>query len=123
MTRLLRHTLINWIALLALLFGALAPVLSHAFVKAAPQAVEFPVCSAAGHSQDDANITGADPDANPFPHCPFCSDGHHAPGLQPQTPPALVAIGGHLLPSLFYQAPEPLFHWAATRSRAPPVLS
>ncbi|MFC5458235.1 DUF2946 domain-containing protein [Massilia niabensis] len=122
MTRLLRHALINWIACLTILFGTLAPSLSHA-VHTPPEAVDFPVCHAAGHTATEVNATGVDLGVDPVKHCPFCSDGHHAPDLLPQTSARLAAVGGAVFPSLFYRAPEPLFHWAATRSRAPPVVS
>ena len=123
MTRL-RHALTTWIALFALLFGALAPTLSHAFAPAAAQPFEFPICSAVGHTA--ANVPASTlPELghDPFKHCPYCADQHHAPGLLPQTPAALVLVGSPILPSLFYQAPAPLFHWAASRSRGPPALS
>lgn len=126
MHRLRRHLLTSWIACLAILFGALAPAVSHAFTRAAPQEMRFPVCSALGHTADitiELAPAGIDPGATPFKHCPFCVDQHHAPGLLPQAPAVLAAVGGAVLPTLFYQAPEPLFPWAATRSRAPPAVS
>jgi hypothetical protein len=123
MTRIVRHALTSWIAMLAILFGALAPTLSHAFVRADAQALAFPVCSAAGHAVPDVKNTGIDLGVDPFKHCPFCADQHHAPGLLPQSPATMLVIGSPVLPSLFYQAPEPLFHWAATRSRGPPLVS
>jgi hypothetical protein len=123
MNRLRRHVLTSWIACLAILFGALAPTLSHAVDRAAPQVIVFPICSAAGHTMADIGLADAGLGTDPLRHCPFCVDQHHAPGLLPQTPAALAAVGGAVLPLLFYQAPEPLFHWAATRSRAPPRIS
>ncbi len=109
---------------MAFLFGALAPTLAHAFVRTAGQAIDFPICSAVGHTAADVQPAGLpDLGADPFKHCPYCADQHHVPGLLPQAPAVLVAIGGPVLPSLFYHAPEPLFHWAATRSRAPPAVS
>ena len=123
MTRIFRHALTTWIALLALLFGALAPTLSHAFTRAGTQTLEFPICSAVGHTLADVKSNTIDLGPDPFKHCPYCADQHHAPGLLAQTPAALVAIGGAVLPSLFYAAPAPLFHWAAPQSRAPPAVS
>ena len=122
MNRPIRHVLTSWIACLALLFGTLAPALSHAFVSA-PQVLDFPVCRAPGHAAPDATPADAGPGATSFKHCPFCTDGHHAPGLLPQASAALVAVGGPVPPSLFYKAPEPLFHWAAPGSRGPPGVS
>jgi hypothetical protein len=50
MIRIVRHALGAWIALLAILFGALAPTLSHAlvpvFVPARAQPLDFPICGA-----------------------------------------------------------------------------
>jgi hypothetical protein len=124
MTRHFRHALTAWIACLAILFGALAPAVSHAFVHAAPQPADFPVCSAHGNASGDVKMAGApDLGADSSRHCPCCFNHHQAPGLLPQTPAALVAIGGPDLPSLFYHASEPLFHWDAPQSRAPPVAS
>ena len=124
MIRLFRHALATWIAFLALLFGVLAPTLSHAFTRAGGQAVEFPICSAVGHTAADVKTAGTpDLGPDPFKHCPCCADQHHAPGLLPQMPATLVAIGGCVLPALFHAAPAPLFHWAAPQSRAPPVVS
>jgi hypothetical protein len=123
MTRIVRHALGAWIALLAILFGVLAPTLSHAFVPAKAQPLDFPVCGALGHTADVKAPGFPEPAVYPFKHCPYCIDQHHAPALLPQTMAALVAIGGHVLPSLFYAAPTPLFHWAAPQSRAPPRVS
>jgi hypothetical protein len=124
MNRLRRHALTSWIACLAILFGALAPTLSHALNRSAAQPINFPICSAAGHAVPDSTPAGSiDLGADPFKHCPFCADQHHAPGLLPQAPATLAAVSGTSFPSLFYTAPAPLFHWAAPQSRAPPVAS
>jgi hypothetical protein len=123
MTRFVRHALTAWIAVLAILFGALAPTLSHALVPAAAQPFEFPVCSAMGHTADVKLPGLPEPAADPSRHCPYCVEQHHAPALLPQAMATLVAISGHVLPPLFYAAPTPLFHWAAPQSRAPPRLS
>lgn len=123
MPRPFRHALASWIAALALLFGALAPTLSHAFARADQQALAFPICSAVGHTALDVMGSTIDLGPDPFKHCPYCADQHHAPGLLPTSAAALGLVGGPVLPSLFYQAPAPLFHWAAPQSRAPPAVS
>ena len=120
MNRIIRHALSSWIAVFAILFGALAPTLSHAVVRAA-QPVDFPICSAHAVEVKAPGLPDLGPD--PLKHCPYCVDQHHTPGLLPTTSSALFDAGGQLLPSLFYAAPAPLFHWAAPQSRAPPVLS
>jgi hypothetical protein len=131
MTRIVRHALGASIALLAILFGALAPTLSHALVPAFVPAraqpldfpVDFPICGALGHTVDVKAPGLPEPAVDPFKHCPYCVDQHHAPALLPQAMAALVAIGGHVLPPLFYAAPTPLFQWVAPQSRAPPRVS
>ena len=123
MTRSARHVLTSWIACLAMLFGALAPGISHAFLRAAPQVADFPICSATGHGASQPGSPGIDLGVDPFKHCPFCADQQHTPGLPPAGVASLVAVGGAVLPALFYQSPAPLFHWAAPLSRAPPAVS
>ena len=121
-----RHVLTAWIALLALLFGVLAPGVSHALMGAAPQpaqSLDFPICSA-GHAVSAPDFPGGvDPVDHPFKHCPYCADHHHAPGLPPSVSGGLLAVAAASHPPLFYRAPAPLFHWAAPQSRAPPRLS
>lgn len=57
-------------------------------------------------------------------HCPFCATHAGSVALLPGLAPVLpLAPGAPVLPSLYYQAPRPLFIWAAAQSRAPPVLS
>lgn len=139
MRRFSRHLITAWIACLAILFGALAPTLSHAMARAAPDSLDFPICSAAGHTVQEvqhayahayANTDASKPagehtehGVDPFQHCPCCADQHHSPGLPPSMPAALVAVQGQLRPLLFYTAPTALFQWTAPQSRAPPTLS
>jgi hypothetical protein len=123
MSRLCRHALTAWIAMLAILFGVLAPTLSHAVVPAAAQAADFPVCRAHTQAADVKAPGLPEPAADFSKHCSYCAGHHHAPGLLPRTPPASVVAGSASFPSLFHEAPAPLFHWAAPQSRAPPRLS
>jgi hypothetical protein len=123
MNRLFRRALTAWIAMIAILFGVLAPTLSHAVVPAAAQAVDFPICSAHAQAVDVKAPGLPKPAVDPAKHCAYCAGQHHAPGLLPQAQPALVVASSAYFPSLFYQAPAPLFHWTAPQSRAPPRLS
>jgi hypothetical protein len=123
MTRIFRRALTAWIAMLAILFGVLAPTLSHAVVPAAAQAVDFPVCSAHAQTADAKTPGLPEPAADFSKHCPYCAGQHHIPGLLPQAFAALAVADGAILPPLFYRAPAPLFHWAAPQSRAPPAVS
>ncbi|QNA99146.1 DUF2946 family protein [Massilia sp. Se16.2.3] len=88
------------------------------------QSFGFPICSAAGHAAPvQAGGDDVDPGKGAFTHCPYCADHHHAPALLPQSAGGLLPLGSASHPPLFYTAPEPLFHWAAPLSRAPPFSS
>jgi hypothetical protein len=110
-----RQTLHLWIAMLAVLFAALAPTVSHALAATPP---------AAG-----GNVLGRRPDQegasntmHGMEHCPYCATH----GGEPALPPAVngfAVIGGHdFYPPLFYTAPQPLHTWSAASPRGPPAL-
>jgi hypothetical protein len=117
----------TWLAAMAILFAALAPSISHALASAgklSPTWME--ICSAEGSKAfkgDDAG--GATQKKNSsvgFEHCPYCTVHGGSVGLPPTAGFTLPAFSGSFpLPSLFYQAPRPLFIWAAAQSRAPPA--
>jgi hypothetical protein len=52
--------------------------------------------------------------------CPYCNL-QSTKFLSVASPSFAAAPVVSLLPSLFYQAPKPLFAWAHSRSRAPPL--
>ncbi|MYM88125.1 DUF2946 domain-containing protein [Rugamonas sp. FT82W] len=116
-----RQTLHIWIALLAVLFSALAPAVSSAL--AATDTVQ--VCTVDGYKI--VKLPGADKGKAPasakhaMEHCAFCSlhaDAHPLPGA-PSVPLALDA-GRDTYPPLFYTAPRTLHTWSAANPRAPP---
>lgn len=119
-----------WIALCAIVLGAVAPALSHAlsrFGDGDKRWVE--VCTVAGTklvAVDDSGEKGKAGDADVFPaeRCPFCSTHGGAPAL-PATQIMPFSLNGTIeeVPSLYLHAPRPLFIWAASQPRAPPVLS
>jgi len=124
------RSLTAWIALFAILLGAIAPALSHAlsrFGDGEKRWVE--VCTVAGTklvAVDDSGEKGSAGDADVFPaeRCPFCSTHGGAPALPAmQIMPFLLKGTAEQTPSLYLRAPRPLFIWAASHPRAPPVLS
>lgn len=129
MRKFVRQQVIAWLALLGLMFGTLAPTLSHAMARSHPAAIEMPVCSSAGMAPMvvDLGKPGApatDGALHMFEHCPYCSQGGNLPALLPAAQPVLPAprlAVGH--PSRFYQSATPLFPWTASSPRAPPFLS
>ena len=125
-----RLALVSWIALLAILFGSLAPSISHAVKVKSTQDVSWAeICSADGIRF--LHVGGQLPDSSaPSEHglhmedCPFCLNHAGAQGLPPSNEYAMpVTASLSMHPPLFYQSPDPLFIWAAAQSRAPPPFS
>ncbi|MFC7297990.1 DUF2946 domain-containing protein [Herminiimonas aquatilis] len=120
---------IAWIALFTLLFGSLAPSVSHALKAKSTQDTSWAeICSADG--MRSIHVENQSPDSSaPSEHglhmedCPFCLNHAGGLGLPPSGTYAMpVTANVSTQPSLFYQSPHPLFIWAAAQSRAPPHL-
>jgi hypothetical protein len=125
----------TWIACLAILFNAFAPLLSHAMgAPAAPGAAAvagMEVCTALGMK------TMALPDAAPAPassdtgklhktmtHCGFCAAHAGTHGLPPpMTAVFAPAAGRDAWPPLYYRSSRVLFPWALAQPRAPPAIA
>lgn len=118
-----------WLAALAVLWGALLPVLSHAVVShQAGGSGWVEVCTATGMAWVNSTDNGATPGAGSpakgmnMVDCDWCATHSPLASLptvaQPQSAP--LAFGSHLT-AAFLHAPRPLFVWAAAQSRAPPV--
>jgi hypothetical protein len=123
------RTLQVWIAGLAILFGSLAPAISHALAAASPRAARLEICTRAGIMLVPVSDTAARESPlglmqDHLQHCPCCraQDGPFA--LLPPLQLTFAILGGHdLFPALFYEAPHPLFSWSAANPRAPPVTA
>jgi len=122
-----RRVLIAWIALLAVLFGALAPAVTHAMTPKGSPPQWLELCGANGIKRVQLPDDGTPQQPDLMQHmekCPYCA-AHASP--QAFTPPevfSFAVVGGHdLYPSLFHQAPTPLFSWAAAKPRGPPATS
>lgn len=114
--------------MLAVLWGALAPTLAQALVRAGPAPAEawVAVCSvsgmvwvelASGDRQDSSPAHGA----NGAQHCAWC--GLHGSGadLVPMAASAALVAQFQSRPSAFYRAPATAAVWRSAQSRAPPV--
>jgi hypothetical protein len=122
------RTLQVWIACLAILFGSLAPSISHA-LAAAGGAMQIEICTRAGIMTMSVSDTAAKKSPlsltqDHLKHCPCCL-AHEGPlALPPALQLTFAILGGHdLFPALFYDAPQPLFSWSAANPRAPPVTA
>jgi hypothetical protein len=125
-----------WIACLAILLASLAPSISYALAASTSSTIsEFEICSVAGLKSIKVTGKASDSRAPAKPsapagtathseHCPFCFTHAGSFGLLPTAAFSIpVASRSVLPPALFYQAPRPLFIWAAAQSRAPPIAS
>jgi hypothetical protein len=110
-----------WFALVAFLFGVLAPAISHAVGPTRAHAQVAEICTSSGieliapASADEGKLQHG------LKHCDFCTTHPESFALLPKSGPGLTVIRGHdLFPALFYQSPSPLFAWTLAKSRAPP---
>jgi hypothetical protein len=121
------HRFAAWLAMLAMVLGALAPTVAQAVVVAQGGQGWVQVCSASGMVwvQTDAlevagEATGQKPMADASRHCPWCSL-QGAAGLPPDVSPQPLAPAPRaerpLAPPV---ASAPSTHWPAAPSRAPP---
>lgn len=120
-----------WVALLALVLGALAPTVTQAMVAGGDRAEWLEVCSVSGMvwvKADTGEVSQKRPDGSgsgaSSQHCPWCTLHGGVAGL----PPA-AAMHGELparltdLPPAFYRAPLATTAWAPAQSRAPPFAA
>ena len=123
------RTLTIKMAILAVLFAALAPAISHVLRVGSPSGWTE-VCSALGSRlvpADDGRPAGQSPASSGehlFEHCPYCS--LHLPALgMPEAPLAFDAlvVPTSGVPELFLTAPRTLFAWATAQPRGPPQHS
>lgn len=122
-----RRLLLSWIALLAVLFSALAPSVSHALAASSPLDGLAEICTVNGVKTVKLSLADGDQPApkslaHHFEHCPYCMSHGGAPALPPANAGTVAVLTGHdTYPPLFYHAPRSLYSWAAANPRAPPV--
>ena len=124
-----RRSLTVWIAMLAILFSALAPSVSHALAARGSSDGFVEICTVNGVELVSL-VTGErqkpvkDALFHHMEHCAFCATHGGTFALLPPVALTLAVVGGHdLFPSLFYLAPTPLFAWSAAQPRGPPALA
>ena len=120
----------SWIACFAILLSALAPAISHAVQRNAPEGwteictltgarmVRIEAEAASGSSTESPEL----PTAHALKHCPYCAAHVTVLGLPPAAPArlSLTPLAFHV-PELFLRAPRTLFVWASAQPRAPPL--
>ncbi|HEX8478909.1 MAG TPA: DUF2946 domain-containing protein [Telluria sp.] len=129
MYRLARHFhAYAWIAALAILFNALAPVMSHAQAATGHAQSQVEICTAMGMVMVAMPALDGKPDTGHLMqgmnHCAYCTTHAGSFGLPPPALAVFAILGGHdVFPLLFYQSPATLFTWSRAHARAPPVVS
>ena len=118
-----QHMMWVWAAMLGVLFGAMAPTLSHAMPASGRLTEAVQVCTMEGMQTivvDKQQPAGAGA-PHLFEHCPYCTL-HGDAALPPPSAGLTLALLplGDFRPPLFYQAARPLFTWNAAHPRAPP---
>jgi hypothetical protein len=124
--RPLHHRFAAWLALLALLWGALVPTLAQAVVSSSDRQGWVEVCSASGvlwlRVDGGAEAPTGKPGnmADASAHCPWCPM-QGAAGLPPE--PALATPVGVQsgVPTTAFTSVRPAAVWSSAQSRAPPV--
>lgn len=112
--------------MLAVLFSALAPSLSHAFAAERSSAGLGEICSSYGaapaaQAAGPAQKPATDALQLHLKHCPYCGTHGASVALLPPALLTFAVLGGHdLFPPLYYRAPAALFSWSAAQPRAPP---
>lgn len=120
---------VAWFAMLSVLFGALAPTVSHAMPAAQALTEEVQVCTMAGMvtvvlSQAPSEKSSVPAQDHMFKHCAYCSAHGGATPAPPVAAFVLPVIPqSKLYPPLFYRSATPLFAWTVALSRAPPSIA
>ncbi|WP_127803500.1 DUF2946 domain-containing protein [Hydrogenophaga sp. NH-16] len=124
----LRRRFAAWLALVAMLLGALAPTIAQARMGGSDRADWLEICTTTGMVwvQPDTGelaqkIDGQPAGSDASPHCPWCTLHGGASGLPPVEAVAMLPAPLAEQPSAFYRAPLTDTVWATARSRAPPL--
>lgn len=120
-----------WLAILAILAGALTPVAAQAMFAGQDRADWMEVCSVSGMvwvKADTGEVSsqspdGGMPDGDMVQHCPWCTLHGGVPGLPVAESSAGVMPVMQAFPLAFYRVPARGTVWAPAQSRAPPLTA
>ena len=118
----------TWLALLAMVLGALAPTVAQAMVASSDRAAWVEVCSASGMvwvkadtgESADAGHDGRMPMSDATQHCPWCSLHGAAADLPVVMVTDLMPRQTDLPPAFLRAVTRPGV-WAPPQARAPPL--
>jgi len=116
-----------WLALLAMLWGALVPTLAQAVVASSDSPGWVEVCSTSGVVWVRVDAGAESPASTPAPmqgassSCAWCLP-QGAMGLPPTPTEAVVAVQApDAVPGVAFESILPSAVWSAAQSRAPPL--
>ena len=114
--------------MLAILFSALAPTVSHALTAINVPSATLEICTVNGYkavkAPDADSSKGPTTTRHGMEHCAFCATHGGAFALAGAHPLILAIVAGRdIYPPLFYAAPQSLHAWSAANPRAPPFLA
>ena len=120
-----RQTLTIWIAVLAILFSAFAPAISHALNASGSPSDVMEICTANGVKQ--VNVPGSNDGGAPvsadhgIKHCAFCATHGGSCALPGGLPAVVAAVADRgFCPPLFDTVPRFGLDWSPANPRAPP---
>ena len=122
-TARMHRILIAWLAMLAIMFGALAPTLVHAMASAGDRGVGMEICTSTGMLL--LNVDAPDSDAgdagDPQRQCVWCGLHVHADvAVQAVAPVPLLGCAQDMPPA-FYRSGFVSAVWRTALSRGPPL--
>jgi hypothetical protein len=124
----LRRRFAAWLAIVAMLLGALAPTIAQARMGGSDRADWLEICTTTGMVWVQADtgevvrsVDGQPADAAGGMHCPWCTLHGGASGLPPAEAVAVLPLSPAEQPPALYRAPSTGTVWATARSRAPPL--
>ena len=126
-----RRRFTTWLALLAMVLGALAPTVAQAVVAVSDRAEWIEVCGVSGMVWVRADTgepamaqhDGQAPMSDASQHCPWCSLHGGATGLPPVIALAEPAARQTDLLPIFLRAVPRSGAWAVAHARAPPLAA
>lgn len=125
-TRPIHRRCAAWLALLAMLWGALVPTLVQAAVSSSDRQGWVEVCSASGVLWVQVDSGAGSPTGQPgsmaddAAHCPWCPM-QGAAGLPPGSALATPVCARGPVPAALFFSASPAALWSSAQSRAPPV--
>ncbi len=117
-----KKKVVHWLAIFAIAFGSLAPLMSQANVNS-NKTITTEVCTVMGIKMVELDAGGKEPSNFKNQHCPYCLTNAVYILSLPATLDFSQSQISIFLPIPIYQSPKHIFSWLKKPSRAPPKIS